>query len=87
MSVRALTYGPNVHVPQTGVTGGSIALGEQNFSWDFENGLLVADLKLAIGEGANAGDLYMNRDDGHSVPNLSGFPGVTTVRLDREGHA
>ena len=87
MSDRVLTYGPNVHVPQTGVTGGSIALGEQNFSWDFESGLLVADMKLAISEGANAGDLYMNRDDGHSVPNLSAFPGVTTVRLDSDGHA
>ena len=87
MARKPLTYGPNAHVPQTGVTGGSVALGEQNFHWDFDNGLLVADLKLAPAGGANAGDLYMNRDDGHSVLNASAFPGLTVVRLDRDGHA
>lgn len=87
MSRRPLTYGPNAHVPQTGVTGGSVALGEQNFRWDFEDGLFVADLKLAPAGGANAGDLYMNRDNGHSVLNASSFPGLTVVRLDSEGHA
>lgn len=86
MSRRPLTYGPNAHVPQTGEAGGSIALGEQNFQWDFEHGLFVADMKLEPGPGANAGDLYMNRDNGHSHLNASAFHGLTVVRLDREGH-
>lgn len=84
---RPLITGPNAHVPQTGVTGGSIALGEQNFHWDFNHGLLVADLKLALGAGANAGDLYMNRDDAHSLLRAEDFPGLTVVRLDDDGRA
>lgn len=87
MSHRPLTYGPNAHVPQTGVAGGSVALGEQNFYWDFDAGLLVADMKLALGAGGNAGDLYMNRDDAHSMLKAADFPGLTVVRLDHDGHA
>lgn len=87
MARRPLTYGPNAHVPQTGVTGGSVALGEQNFYWDFDSGLLVADMKLAPGAGGNAGDLYMNRDDAHSMLKAADFPGLTVVKLDSEGHA
>ena len=29
----------------------------------------------------------MNRDDAHSMLRVADFPGITTVRLDREGHA
>lgn len=86
MALRPLTYGPNACVPQTGVAGGSVALGEQNFRWDFENGLLIADLKLESGNGASSGDLYMNRDDGHSFLKVADFPGITVVKLDHEGH-
>ena len=86
MADRPITYGPNACVAQTGITGGVISLGEQNFRWDFENGLFLADLKLAFAGGGNAGDLYMNRDNGHSRPALGDFPGITEVKLDHEGH-
>jgi len=86
MALRPLTYGPNAHVPQTAVAGGTVALGEQNFYWDFDNGLLAADVLLAPGDGATVGELYMNRDDNHSRLSVAEFPGLTEVRLDREGH-
>lgn len=88
LSERPVIDGPNVHVPQFVTAGGSVALGEQNFSWDFDHGLLIADMKLEPGvEGGNTGDLYMNRDKGHSILNPTAFPGLTVVRLDAEGSA
>ena len=93
MRTRPMISGPLASVDATGVFGRSIALGAQNFGWDFDFGCFVAKLKLANeGSGGNVGDLYMNRDHYHS-PNgrealdafLATYPGLTNVTLDNEG--
>lgn len=88
MQTRPILMGPLATVPATGVFGQPIALGEQNLDWDFDVGCFVARLKLApASAGGNAGDLYMNRDGGHSLLNATAFPGLTVVSLDRDGRA
>lgn len=86
MKTRPLLFGPMATVAATGVFGQSVALGEQNLGWDFEVGCFEAHLQLAQArvEG-NTGDLYMNRDAGHSVLRVADFPGLTEVRLDEDG--
>ena len=83
---RPIMIGPLAVADATGVTGGSLALGEQNMLWDFDTGCFVAKMKLSPGvESGNAGDLYVNRDGGHSRLVVTNFPGVTEVKLDRAG--
>ena len=86
MSRRPIMFGPMAVVPATGIFGQSVALGEQNLGWDFDVGCFVAHLKLAVASaGGNTGDLYMNRDGGHSPLNVDSFPGITQLRYDKEG--
>ncbi|MBO7684013.1 MAG: hypothetical protein J6T51_04740, partial [Kiritimatiellae bacterium] len=86
MSRRPVMSGPMAVVPATGIFGQSVALGEQNLGWDFDAGCFVAHLKLAVASaGGNTGDLYMNRDGGHSPLKADLFPGITQLRLDKEG--
>ena len=86
MRRRPIMFGPMAVVPATGVFGQSVALGEQNLGWDFDVGCFVAHLKLAVASaGGNTGDLYMNRDGGHSPLRIEQFPGITPLRLDKEG--
>ena len=83
---RPILLGPMAVTDATGVTGGSLALGEQNMLWDFDDGCFIARMKLSPGaEGGNAGDLYMNRDGGHSRLVVTNFPGLTEVKLDAIG--
>lgn len=66
--------------------GRTIVLGAQNFDWDFETGAFIAKLTLpATLSGANAGDLYMNRDSRHSALDIRPFPGLVEIRLDEDG--
>jgi len=90
---KPILTGPLAVVDATGIFGSSVALGEQNLSWNFDIGCFDAHLKLAESVRAPwTGDLYMNRDGGHS-PNgpdakkqfLANFPGITEVRFDAEG--
>ena len=86
MKKRPLLLGPMSAVDATGIFGRPIVLGEQNLGWDFDTGCFVAKMKLVAGSsGGNVGDLYMNRDNRHSLLNLADFPGVTEVRLDALG--
>ena len=95
MSTRPMISGPLASVDATGVFGRSIALGAQNFGWDFDFGCFVARLKLAAnGSGGNEGDLYMNRDHFHSPDGrealeafLAEYPGLTNITLDQEGRS
>ena len=84
---RPVLADPLVAVPATGVWGESLALGEQNLSWDFDHGCFTASLLMAPGKGrgGNFGDLYMNRDGHHSSLVVTNYPGLTEVKLDREG--
>ena len=89
MKARPLLFGPMATVAATGTFGLPLALGEQNLGWDFESGCFLAQMTLAAAPGApaagNAGDLYMNRDGGHSVLDASAFHGLTMITLDQEG--
>ena len=86
---RPVLTDPLVSVPATGLFGQSLAIGEQNLSWDFDGGCFLVNMALAPGAGAggNFGDLYMNRDAGHSRLVVTNFLGVTEVRLDQDGRA
>ena len=86
VKTRPLLIGPMATVDAAGLFGQSIALGEQNLGWDFDVGCFVAHLKLAqASAGGNVGDLYMNRDAGHSQLNVADYPGLTVVRFDKSG--
>ena len=86
MKTRPLLSGPMATVDATGVFGKSLMLGEQNLGWDFDVGCFVAKMKLAPGPAQpGAGDLYMNRDGGHSVLRPDAFPGLTRVTFDSVG--
>lgn len=88
MRERPILLGPMASVNATGVFGESLMLGEHNMSWDFEDGCFIAKMSLAPGErGGNTGDLYMNRDAGHSRLVVTNFPGITEVKLDQTGRA
>ncbi len=86
-SGRPILLGPLSAVDATGVVGESLVLGEHNLLWDFDDGCFVAKMALSPGgkAGGNAGDLYMNRDGGHSRLVVTNFPGVTEVKLDNAG--
>ena len=88
MSRRPIMFGPMAIVDATGVFGQTISLGEQNMGWDFDCGCFVANMKMAVSSaGGNTGDIYMNRDGGHSAIDPAAFPGLTVLRLDAEGRA
>ena len=83
---RPVLIGPMAVTDATGIVGDSLALGEQNMLWDFDDGCFIAKMALAPGAaGGNAGDLYMNRDGGHSRLVVTNFPGITEVKLDHIG--
>jgi len=83
---RPILLGPMAVTPATGVVGSSLALGEQNMLWDFDDGCFIARMALApAGAGGNSGDLYMNRDGGHSRLVVTNYPGLTEVKLDQVG--
>ena len=85
---RPILFGPLATVSAIGPVGRTLTLGEQNFGWDFDTGVFLARVQLASGaKGANAGDLYMNRDGDHSRCVVTNWPGLTEVRLDKEGRA
>lgn len=87
MARRPIMLGPMANCPATGVFGRPVTMGEQNFAWDFDLGCFEARLQLAD-EGkatGNTGDLYFNRDAGHSTLSPEEYPGLTVVKLDSEG--
>jgi len=86
MSTRPILFGPQAHVTATAQAGSTLVLGDHNLTWDFDFACFLADARIEppVGKG-NAGDLYINRDAGHSMLNCSDFPGLTRVVLDAEG--
>ena len=85
---RPILTGPMAVVPATGRYGETQALGEQNLGWDFDVGLFEAQLKLSGSRtGGNCGDLYFNRDADHSLLVVTNYPGLTRVKLDKEGRS
>lgn len=85
---KPILSGPLATVTAEATTGGSVTLGAQNCRWNFDVGCFEARLELLPGvEGGNAGDLYMNRDAGHSSLKVSDFPGLTRVSLEADARA
>ncbi len=88
MRSRPLMVGPLATVEATGASGRQMSLGAQNMLWDFDVGCFAAQMKLAVGSsGGNFGDLYMNRDGGHSLLGVTNYPGLTRIKLDEEGES
>jgi len=85
IETKPILTGPLAAVNATGFFGQPIALGPQNLSWNFDIGCYEAKMKLTSSMAAgNVGDLYVNRDGGHSMLNVANIPGVTVVKLDSE---
>lgn len=86
---QPVLFGPLSAVPANGMVGLPVVLGEHNLSWNLETGCFDAllDLDEEGAEGGNTGDLYFNRDKGHSVLKTAEFPGLTQVMLDSEGRS
>lgn len=83
---RPLLLGPMAVTPATGVFGETLTLGAHNLSWDFDVGCFDAKVALAANSaGGNVGDLYFNRDEGHSMLVVTNWPGLTQVKFDRDG--
>ena len=82
-----VTTGPFASVPALGGYGRPVTLGGQNLSWNYDVGAFVAQMELSGDDTLPyAGDLYMNRDAGHSpLDNIAQYPGLTVVRFDEEG--
>ena len=83
---KPVAEGPLGAVPAEGKAGERIEIGEKNLLWDFDSAAFSARLRLdAAGDaGGNAGDLYMNLDEGHSRPVATNWPGLSEVTLGEE---
>ena len=84
---KPMLMGPLANFAAIGTFGGTVALGAHNLAWDFDAGAFDAKMKLAP-TGNNLqyeGELYMNRDSGHSMLTVTNYPGLTQVKLDAEG--
>jgi len=83
---KPLILGPLAAVPATGSAGQALILGGHNLAWNLEAGCFEARMNLSgVVAGGNSGDLYFNRDGGHSVLKAADFPGLTRVSLDADG--
>lgn len=82
--------GPLSARPASGVLGGTVMFGEHNLLWDLDSGCYNLLLKLdrpddaAVAGSGNLGDMYFNRDGGHSVLDTGLFPGITRLLPDAE---
>lgn len=77
---------PPEPVAVKGVSGRPLVIAERNVGWNKDANCFFAKVDLKVNEDdGNAGDLYMNRDGGHSKLKLEEFPGLTDVKLDEEG--
>lgn len=83
---KPVLTGPNAAHAALGEAGKPLYVGENNLLWDLEAGCFRALLELegaSAGDGGtNAGDLYLNRDAGHSLLDTSLFPGLTRIIFD-----
>lgn len=85
---RPILTGPMASFPANGIFGHQITLGAHNLAWDFDSGAFDAKMKLDVGERkTHTGELYMNRDGGHSMLAVTNYPGLTLVKLDQEGRS
>ena len=85
IATKPILTGPLAAVNATGFFGQPVALGQQNLTWNFETGCYEAKLKLESSVVAgNTGDLYVNRDNEHSLLRVAGIPGLTHVKFDKE---
>ena len=83
-----MTSGPLAALSAKESSPDSVIIGERNLVWDFDKACFIAKMKLDIGDGGgNRGDLYLNRDRGHSSLSTKEFPGLTSVRMSAEARA
>lgn len=77
-----VAFGPLSAIPVKAKAGETVIVDEHNLMWDFDKACFAAKMELASGSfGGNQGDLYLNRDRGHSCLALKDFPGLTPVRM------
>lgn len=85
---KPILTGPMASFPASGTFGNAVTLGAHNLSWDFDAGAFEARMKMEAGERkTHTGELYMNRDGGHSMLVVTNYPGLTQVKLDQEGRS
>lgn len=80
-----VVFGPLAVTKAKEVSPNEIIIGERNVFWDFDRACFVAQMELDADRSAgNGGDLYLNRDRGHSMLPMKEFPGLTAVRMCAE---
>lgn len=80
-----VVFGPLATSKAKEVAPCEIIIGERNVFWDFDKACFVAQMELdADSSSGNGGDLYLNRDRGHSMLPMKDFPGLTAVRMCAE---
>lgn len=83
-----VAFGPLSAVNAKESSPNSVIIGERNLLWDFDKACFIAKMELDAGDGGgNRGDLYLNRDRGHSLLSTKEFPGLTAVRMSAEARA
>lgn len=77
-----VAFGPLSATPAKGKAGEVLIVDEHNLAWDFDKACFAAKMELE-GDGfkGNEGDLYFNRDRGHSNLPIKEFPGLTPVSM------
>lgn len=83
-----VAFGPLAALPAKAKAGDTAIVGEHNLVWDFDKACFVARMELeGVDWTGNKGDLYVNRDRGHSTLAAKGFPGLTVVHMGSEARA
>lgn len=83
-----VAFGPLAVQTAKADAGGAVAIGEHNLMWDFDNASFVAKLELdGVDWAGNKGDMYLNRDRGHSTLAAKNYPGLTVVHMGAEARA
>lgn len=85
--VGADAEGPFASYPADGSLSPVIVVGAQNMKWNFDAGLFEASVNAGepTAQEPYAGLAYVNLDNRHSVLNMTGYPGLKTLMLDKPG--
>ena len=80
-----VAFGPLAVILAKAKVGENVSLDEYNFIWNFDNACFVAKMELdGVDYVGNNGDLYVNRDHGHSNLAVTNYPGLTAVTMSSQ---
>lgn len=81
----SVAFGPLAAITTRAKAGDMVIIGEHNIVWDFDKACFVAKMELDdVDWTGNKGDIYLNRDRGHSKLSYADYPGLTVVHMGSE---